>query len=47
MPKFFFLFGGFLFLSFFWLNAIFSRGCGGILAALDKYIYMSLVYLPR
>lgn len=46
MPKFFFLFGGFLFL-FLNLNAIFSRGYGEISAALDIYIYMSLVYLPR
>lgn len=37
MPKLFsFLLGGFLFLSFFWLNAIFSWGYGEILAALDR-----------
>lgn len=33
-----FLLGRVLFFSFFLLNAIFSGGYGGILAALDKYL---------
>lgn len=40
-----FLLGGEGFFSFYFLlNAIFSRRYGGILAALDIYIYICLLY---